>query len=54
MMVSSVKEADGPYSTVTGAITQPASGIRVLKARWVPTGAAMYVVKNGLPGCRSS
>jgi hypothetical protein len=53
MIVSSVSDADGPYRTVTGAISQPASGMSVLNARWVPTGAAMYVVKNGLPACAS-
>ena len=52
-MVSSVKDADGPYSTVTGALSHPASGISVLKARCVPTGAAMYLVKNGLLRCSS-
>ncbi len=49
MIVSSVKDADGPYRTVIGAVSQPASGISVLKARCVPTGAAKYLVKNGFP-----
>ena len=49
MMVSTANEAAGPHSSVTGVMIRPGSGIRVSKPSWMPTGAAMYVVANGLP-----
>ena len=48
-IVSRDSEADGPKASVTGVSSSPGSGMRVWNPSWMPTGAAMYRVKNGLP-----
>ncbi len=49
MMVSRLYAAVGPKASVTGVMIRPASGMVVSKPSWTPTGAAMWLVKNGLP-----
>ncbi len=47
-MVSRPNETEGPKASVIGVMISPASGMVVSKPSWVPTGAAMRWVKNGL------
>ncbi len=49
MTVSRLKAAEGPRARVTGVMIRPTSGMVVSKPSWVPTGAAMWLVKKGLP-----
>ena len=51
MMVSRLKEAEGPKIRVTGVMISPASGIVVSNPSWIPAGAAMLWVNQGLPRC---
>jgi len=48
-MVSRLNAALGPKIKVTGVMMSPASGMVVSKPSWMPTGAAMWSVNQGLP-----